>query len=129
MITKVRIMSQTDYNNFLESILRPPIDPATGREATPEKWGEMLYRSQQCNTCHSTDGSAMTGPTWRGLYGRQRNFTDGSSTTADANYLRQSIIAPNAKVVQGFNGVMPSFAGTLRDNQIDAIIAYIRTLR
>jgi cytochrome c oxidase subunit 2 len=129
MITRVKIESQAEYNTFLESILRPPTDPATGREATPEVWGGILYRSQQCNTCHSTDGSAMTGPTWRGLFGRQRQFTDGTSTTADANYIRQSVLQPNSRVVQGFSPVMPSFAGTLRDNQIDAIIAYIRTLR
>jgi cytochrome c oxidase subunit 2 len=128
MLAKVHVHTMAEYNQFLESILRPPIDPATGREATPEKWGEMLYRSQQCNTCHSIDGTAMTGPTWRGLFGRVRTFSDGTSATADANYIRQSILQPNAKVVQGYNAVMPSFAGTLRDNQIDAIIAYIRTL-
>ncbi len=128
MITTVKIESSAEYATFLESILRPPVDPATGREVTPAVWGSIIYRSQQCNTCHSTDGSAMTGPTWQGLFGRNREFVDGTSQTADANYIRQSILQPNAHVVRGFTPVMPSFAGTLRDNQIDAIIAYMRTL-
>ncbi|MDP3276688.1 MAG: cytochrome c oxidase subunit II [Deltaproteobacteria bacterium] len=129
MIGRVKIETRAEFSTFLESILRPPTDPATGREVSPEVWGSLIYRSSQCNTCHSIDGSAMTGPSWRGLFGRSREFVDGTNRVADANYLRESILQPNAHVVRGFNGVMPSFAGTLRDQQIDALIAYIRTLR
>lgn len=129
MIGHVVVEPQADFERYMEAQFRPPTDPTTGQQVTPERWGEMLYRSSQCFTCHSVDGAAGTGPTWRGLFGASRRFTDGTSTNADENYLRESILNPSAHIVQGFNPVMPTFRGSLRDNQIDAIIAYIRTLR
>ena len=88
----------------------------------------MVYRSSQCFTCHSVDGSAGTGPSWRGLFGRQESFTDNTTGTADENYLRESILNPQAHIVRGFQPVMPTYRGSLRDNQIDALIEYIKTL-
>ncbi len=96
---------------------------------TPEQSGERLYRSAQCFTCHSVDGAAGTGPTWRGMFGHPVTLTDGSTVNVDENYLRESILNPNAKIVRGFNPVMPTYRGSLRDWQIDDLIAYMRTLR
>jgi cytochrome c oxidase subunit 2 len=123
MIGHVVVETQAQYDAFLERIMGPP--PG----ATTEEWGQQLYRQNQCFTCHSTDGSRMTGPTFRGLFGRRETFTDGSSATVDENYLRESILNPQAKIVQGFPPVMPTFRGALNDRQIDALISYIRSLR
>jgi cytochrome c oxidase subunit 2 len=54
---------------------------------------------------------------------------DGSAVDVDENYVRESILQPNAKVVRGFQPVMPTFQGVLTDRQIDALIAYIRSLQ
>jgi cytochrome c oxidase subunit 2 len=129
MIGRVIVEEQHEYEQFLERAFQPPTDPSTGQPVTPERWGEMLFRSNQCFTCHSTDGSPMTGPTFRGLFGKQETMTDGSTVTVDENYLRESILNPQAKIVRGYQPVMPTFRGALRDQQIDAIISYIRTLR
>ncbi len=91
--------------------------------------GAKLYERQGCNTCHSIDGSAKIGPTWKGLFGRSATFTDGSSTKADENYLRESMLDPGAKVVQGFAPSMPTYQGKLSDKDIDGLIEYIKTLK
>ncbi|MBK6531424.1 MAG: cytochrome c oxidase subunit II [Deltaproteobacteria bacterium] len=124
----VHIVPQAAWAGYLESILRAP-SHADGREFTPAEWGEQLYTQQNCNTCHSVNGTPMTGPTWQHLFGQQVPLTDGTRVLADENFLRRSILEPNAQVVQGFGPIMPSYQGSLTDRQLDAIIAYIRTLR
>lgn len=124
---EVHMDSPQAFSAFLEAINGPPSDcPAGANQAAC--WGEKLYRSQQCFTCHSVNGSPMTGPTWQGIWGRQEHFTDGTTGVVDENYVRESILNPSAHVVQGFQPVMPTFRGTLNDRQLDAIIAYMRTL-
>lgn len=92
-------------------------------------WGELLYRQQNCNMCHSVDGSPGHGPTWLGLYGRAVPLTDGRVVTADESYLARSIADPNAEVVRGFAPVMPIYKGSLNDRQLAALVAYIMSLR
>ncbi len=91
-------------------------------------YGAQIYSSKACITCHSTDGKAGTGPTFLGLYGNQVKFQDGSTTTADENYLRACILTPNQKVLMGYQPVMPTFQGVLDDRQVDAAIAFIKSL-
>lgn len=91
--------------------------------------GEELATKKGCFTCHSVDGSRLTGPTWKGIMGAMRNFTDGTSGAADENYIRESILYPNKKIVATYAaGQMPQFAGQLTERDIDAMIAYLRTL-
>jgi cytochrome c oxidase subunit 2 len=94
----------------------------------PEEAGGVLVERQGCLVCHSTDGSRLTGPSFQGLMGRSSVFVDGESSVADAAYIRQSILEPTARVVEGYQPVMPSFTGRLRDAEIDAIVSYFITL-
>jgi cytochrome c oxidase subunit II len=90
--------------------------------------GKALVAQNGCAGCHSIDGTKLTGPTWRGLFGSQVTLSDGSTVAADEAYLTQSIVDPNAKMVQGFAaGIMPKFG--LSDAQVKAIVAYIETLK
>jgi mono/diheme cytochrome c family protein len=89
--------------------------------------GETIAQAQ-CFTCHTIDGSTLVGPTWQGLYGHEVKLEDGSTVTADDEYIRESILQPNAKIVEGFPAAMPPFEGLLDDEQIANIIAYIKTL-
>lgn len=123
----VEIVSTARWSEFLDEILRAPM--VDGHEATPEQWGHILYTQNQCNSCHSVDGSPMTGPTWQHAFGTRVNLQDGSTADMNENYIRESILQPAAQVHRGFNPVMPSFQGTLNDRQVDALIAYIRSLR
>ncbi len=93
-------------------------------------FGQRIFSRRGCNACHSIDGSKSTGPTWKGLWGNQETLADGSSVTVDDDYIRESIFEPNAKIVSGYQGVgMPSFQGQLNEQQVTAIIEFIKTLK
>lgn len=90
--------------------------------------GEQLATEKGCISCHSIDGTTMVGPTWQGLAGHEVTLADGTTVTADAEYLRNAIVDPNAQVVQGFQPVMPSYENVLTEEEIEALIAYIQSL-
>jgi cytochrome c oxidase subunit 2 len=92
------------------------------------KWaGEQVMKSHGCFQCHSTDGKAGTGPTLKDVFGSQV-VTDHGTITADENYVHESVLYPQAKIVKGFGPVMPSFLGTVKDNEIGWIIAYLKSI-
>ena len=68
------------------------------------------------------------GPILHGVFGQPVQLSDGSTVTADENYMRDSILQPSAKIVLGYQPIMPSFAGRLSDEQIMQIIEYIKSL-
>ena len=91
--------------------------------------GEQLYVQYGCNACHTTDGTALTGPTWQGLYGSQEELADGTSVTVDDEYIKESIQDPNAKITAGFTaGLMPTTLG-VKDEEIPHIIEYMKSLQ
>jgi cytochrome c oxidase subunit 2 len=96
--------------------------------ATPEGHGQILVAANGCAACHSINGAAGIAPTWFGLFGSQVKLTDGSVVTADEAYLTESIKAPQAKIVAGFETqLMPTYG--FPDEDIADIVAYIKTLR
>jgi len=103
----------------------------SGLSADPAERGQKWSTTYGCNACHSVDGSPLVGPTWKGLYGRDVTFTDGTTATADDAYLLESIRNPNAKTVQGFApGLMPqNIAEKMTDAQVQDVIEFIKTLR
>ena len=94
---------------------------------SPEAAGEKLFAQQGCGTCHVPDGTGP-GPSLLGLYGNQVKLTTGESVPADDGYVRESLLAPRAKIVAGYVPIMPSFQGQLTEEQIGNLIAYIRVL-
>lgn len=91
--------------------------------------GEELVEHSGCLACHSLDGTPKIGPTLKGLFGRKVILADGKSVVADESYIRESLLDPNARLVQGFPPVMPTFQGSLKDEDITAIIAYLKTVK
>jgi len=124
MLAKIDVVTKQEYDKFLKEGVGMPEGVTT-----QEDWGKFLYNQSACNTCHSLDGSPLVGPTWKGIWGRSETLTDGTSVTVDENYVRQSILEPNAKIVKGFEPKMPAYAGVLQDKQIDALIAFMKTLK
>lgn len=98
--------------------------------------GARLYQMFGCMACHSTDGSTVgkVGPSWKGLFGSERDIAKGlkGRVKADAEYLKESILNPSARVVKGFEKFdtgMPIYAGILNESQIQSLILYIQTLK
>jgi len=124
---KVRVVSAEKYQQYLEGGGQSGEEQGGGGQSLASL-GKQLYQSRACNTCHTVDGSPSVGPTWKNAFGHTVEFQDGSSTTIDENYIRQSILEPKAKIVKGFQPVMPTFQGILNDRQIDGLVAYIKSL-
>ncbi len=99
------------------------------KRMSPAQAGERLYRTRGCAQCHTVDGRASTGPTWKGLFASHVPLEGGKTIVADENYLRTCILDPTQNVPLGFQPVMPTFKGRLKDDEITAIIEYIKTLR
>lgn len=123
MIGKVRVLGEREFTEWLESA------GGMGEGMTLAEYGAQLYKSKACNTCHSIDGSKVVGPTFLNLFTSQRMLTNGPPVTVDENYIRESILNPQAKLVAGYDPVMPSYQGVLKDQQIDALVAYIKSLK
>ena len=120
MGAQLRVLSREDFDDWVTSGL--------GTDDIPlDKLGEKLYSAKACNACHSLDGTMMSGPSWKNLYGKDRLLTDDSIVKADDNYLRESIVNPAAKIVSGYMPVMPSYAGLLNDREINALIEFIKS--
>lgn len=91
--------------------------------------GEQIYAGKGgCKQCHSLDGSVGVGPSFKGLFGHEVSLKSGGTVTADESYLEESIRRPDAKVVAGYQAVMPVFGDRLKDREIDALIAFIKSL-
>jgi cytochrome c oxidase subunit 2 len=97
--------------------------PAAGGDAVAQ--GRSLAQAKGCVACHTVDGSAGVGPTWKGLYGKLETMTDGSTAKVDDEYIKAFIRDPKARAVRGFAQVMPQIA--MNDSELDALLAYIRS--
>jgi len=102
---------------------------AAQEAATPEGRGQKIYESF-CSACHSIDGTAGNGPTWRGLYGSQVELADGTTVLADDAYILESDQDPTAKVAAGFQPMNFNYqAAGITEEQLKDILAYIKTLK
>jgi cytochrome c oxidase subunit II len=142
MIADVRVVSQAEFDRFIEDARDEP----AWAELTPEERGEIWYGTERgygCVACHSLDGSPGVGPSWLGIYMAERPLADGTTVIGDEEYLRLSILEPDADIVAGYQpGIMPANYGErfearqaelmasqgIEIDIIDDIIAFIRTL-
>lgn len=101
---------------------------ATGaEEEISVQRGKQIYTEQGCPACHSTDGSEGLGPTHQNIFGRQETLTDGTTITVDEEYIRESIVDPNANIVEGYQPVMQPYSH-LSDSEIQSIIEYMKSI-
>jgi len=119
MVGQVIAMLPQDYEAWL----------AGGRSTgTAVENGERLFTNLSCNTCHKTDSTGR-GPSLLGVFGNTVTLTDGRRVVADENYLRESIMNSQAKVVLGYQPIMPAFQGMVSEENLLQLIAYIKTLK
>lgn len=118
MVGKVIVMKPDEYNEWLSG---------GGEMGSFAETGQKLFQSLGCTNCHRFDTQGR-GPNLVGVYGKPVLLSDGSSVIADDAYIRESIVNPGAKIVAGFRPVMPSFQGVLTEDQVLALVAYVKTL-
>jgi cytochrome c oxidase subunit 2 len=118
-----RIIVQTpeDYANWLAG--------GTGEEEPPAVTGAKMFEQFQCASCHRPSaGAPQRGPSLDGIYQQPVALSNGKTVTADDAYLRESILRPAAKVVAGYQPIMPTFEGQISEEGVLNLIAYIKSL-
>ena len=126
MMAKIKVVSQEDFDAWVLG----EEGGGGGKEKSLADKGREAYAKYACIGCHTLNGTASTGPTWKGLFGSTRQFNDGGSATADENYIRESIWEPNKHVSKGFEpNKMPVFKGMVSEEDIAAIIELMKTVK
>jgi cytochrome c oxidase subunit 2 len=118
MIGQVVVMEPAQYQTWLSG---------GGTSGSLAANGENLFQQLGCPTCHRSDSQGR-GPALTGLYGKPVELEDGSTIVADENYIRESILSPNAKMVRGYKPIMPVFQGLVGEEQLNALVAYVKSL-
>lgn len=131
MLSKVHVIPEEEFTRwyFGDSQDPPAAKPLAALTPEPAR-GERIFKLKGCVACHTTDGSKLVGPTWKGLYGREvAVLSDGKETTltADDAYLQRAIRHPPKEVVKGFEPQMPR--ADLKDDDVADLVAFIKTLQ
>jgi cytochrome c oxidase subunit 2 len=123
MTAKVVVLDSLDFDKWLADL------KVTGN--LPEHPGLKIIQANACLTCHSLDGTKIIGPSFKGLYGSKRTIIAAKGeieVEATADYIKRSVLDPNAEVVKGFNkGLMQPYAGVIKDEDLDKIVEYFKT--
>ena len=119
MVGQVIVMTPQDYEAWLAG------GKSTGSAAQN---GERLFADLSCITCHKADSTGR-GPSLIGLYGSTVQLADGRKVIADDNYLRESIMNSQAKIVQGFQPIMPAFQAQISEENLLQLLAYVKSLK
>jgi len=129
MGTTVEVVDQVTFDKWYAS---GPVKIDSTVAAIPGAAGKLLTEQKGCIACHSADGTKIVGPSYKGIFGHKVTVdSDGKEReiTVDEEYIKKSILEPDADIVKGFNkGSMISYKGQLSDEEIDQIIEYIKTL-
>lgn len=121
MDARVTVLPGAEFDAWLDGVSNIANLP-------PEERGEKVYNAAGCIACHNLQGIPTVGPPLNGVFGKERELDDGSKVVMDENYIRESILNPNAKIAKGFTpGLMPgNFSESLSEEQIDWLIELIK---
>ncbi len=117
MIGSIIVMEPAQYEAWMSGGTTGPLSAT----------GEKVFAELGCVTCHRSDTQGR-GPNLQGVFGKPVLLEDGRTVTADENYVRESILDPGAKIVNGFKPVMPTFQGLVSEEQLNALVAYVKSL-
>jgi cytochrome c oxidase subunit II len=117
MIGSIVVMEPAQYEAWMSG------GPAGPLSAT----GEKVFAELGCSTCHRSDAQGR-GPNLQGVFGNPVALADGRTLVADENYIRECILDPGAKRVKGFQPIMPTFQGLVSEEQVNALVAYVKSL-
>ena len=120
MGAKLHVVPMEEWENWLKE------DPNKGLSLA--EIGQKTFQGR-CTACHKTTSEKLIGPGLAGVYNTMRPLLNGKSVKADENYIRESILNPGAKIMQGYSNQMTPFAGLLSEEELSGLIEYIKSLR
>lgn len=122
------VMNVVPWKEYLKTIDKWANNPYDDKDNLLDV-GKAVASRKGCFACHSIDGSANTGPTWKNVYMHPVEFTDGKEMEqADTDYIHESILNSQAKIVKGYGNNMPAYQGLINDRELSALILYIKSL-
>jgi cytochrome c oxidase subunit 2 len=121
MIGTVYVMTESDYNKWLA---------AGSGEGSMAEQGQALFNQLGCGNCHASAINKNNGrcPNLNGLFGSTVELKDGSKVRFDEAYIRESVLYPQAKIVAGYDDIMPTFKGLLTEDGLLKVVEYVRSL-
>jgi cytochrome c oxidase subunit 2 len=114
----VHLLSPSNYARWLEQ---------AGTDMSLAAQGAALFRTRGCSGCHGA-AATVKAPKLEGLFGHEVPLSDGSVVTADAQYIRDSILMPHSQVAAGYPDIMPTFQNVLGEDDVLKLVAYIKSL-
>ncbi|MDP2600562.1 MAG: cytochrome c oxidase subunit II [Deltaproteobacteria bacterium] len=144
MLGKVKVLEQDDFERWQmtgklpvgkrtmdhgQGTMDQQPDVTVGEKISLADKGRGLFASKGCTACHSVTGAAGVGPAVNKIFGKEVELTDGKKTKVDENYIRQSVNEPQARIVKGYQPIMPTFKGQISEEEMNALIAYIKSLK
>ena len=141
MLAKVHVLEKSDFQKWeqgtykVKSVAPKEILGTVKEEGSSAPGGSLvqkgaiLYKTKTCNVCHTTDGSKLIGPSFKGAWGSKVELEKGAPVLVDENYIRESLMDPVKKVRKGYVPTMPTFRGQLSDEEINQLIAFIKSLK
>jgi cytochrome c oxidase subunit II len=102
--------------------------PGPADMAPEAQSGERLFSERECKACHVA-GAGVVAPPLAGLFGETVTLESGETVTVDEDYIRESILSPGEKIVLGYNPIMPDFEGEITEEELAALVEYIRSLK
>ncbi len=117
MIGSIIVMPPAEYEAWMSGGTTGPLSAT----------GEKIFAELGCSTCHRSDSSGR-GPNLQGVFGKPVQLADGRTVTADENYIRECILDPGAKRVKGYQPIMPTFQGLVSEEQVNALVAYVKSV-
>jgi cytochrome c oxidase subunit 2 len=118
MVGWVYVMEPADHAKWLSE--QPAPDSLVAM-------GERAFRARGCSGCHAAT-AAIRAPLLDGIYGKQVPLSDSTFVTADEQYLRDSVLLPNKQIAAGYEAIMPTYQGQISEEELNAIIAYLKSL-
>jgi len=102
-------------------------DQSGGDSVSEVALGQEVYERLGCDGCHA-ESSAIDAPALAGVFGSEVQLESGETVTADEEYIRESILAPQEKVVAGYQPIMPEYEGQVTDEELEALVDYVQSL-
>ncbi len=137
MLSKVHVVTAEEYNTWLETEGAKVAEMKKAAESGEDGGnlhilGEALSKSKGCTACHSSDGTKLIGPSYKGIYGKTETVVTAGQErqiTVDDAYIKHSMLKPTDDIVKGYQPLMPSQEGLVSEAEIKALTAYIKSLQ
>jgi len=120
--------ASSDSEQFKDGILISAASPMKSQFSLVEQ-GRVVHESKGCVACHTVDGTVKVGPSHKGMFGSRIELTNGKFALADENFIKNHIENPKSETVKGYAQVMPTFKGLISETEMNALIAYMKSLK